>query len=452
MKNKCISKKLKEKNGSATVVLAIVFSSMAIMILSTIAIARELVVKSECSSFGAAWSRAILSEYDIYLLKDYGIMAYRGAEFDVDRTLNKYIEYSMTGKLDAMITGVKSNLSHYSLSEPENFKRAMKHSIVYSSIKKKGRRKKREYDPNKGINDTPGYKMNDDNGQLKDIGKVIRNKVVLDTMQSQGQKSGINLSDIRDIIKEDKSPEAFIEKGSAAAIETAFMKMYMSSHLAIPNNKKRYLENEWEYILNGSPNDLENLKAARRKIFLLRNAANILYLKKDSRKSALIKSVAEILTPEASALTEIVITEAWAAAESEVDITDLLDNKRVPIMKTEVTWRTDLKKALSNHLMNRLKKDVKKTFDKNLKKLDKSMKEGHGNVNLSEKGLEYEDYLIVLMLSMNEKTKLLRMMDIVQIDMKSRYYEDFLLDEYNTGVYFSIKADGRDYEFEDEYK
>ena len=53
---------------------------------------------------------------------------------------------------------------------------------------------------------------------------------------------------------------------------------------------------------------------------------------------------------------------------------------------------------------------------------------------------------------MNTNTRLLRVMDIVQIDMKYRYYRDFNLMEYYTGVRYALTADGRDYVFEDSYK
>ena len=67
-------------------------------------------------------------------------------------------------------------------------------------------------------------------------------------------------------------------------------------------------------------------------------------------------------------------------------------------------------------------------------------------------GLNYDEYLMVMILAMNENTRLLRIMDLVQINMKYRYYKDFNLMEYYTGVRYAISADGRDYVFEDSYR
>jgi hypothetical protein len=43
-------------------------------------------------------------------------------------------------------------------------------------------------------------------------------------------------------------------------------------------------------------------------------------------------------------------------------------------------------------------------------------------------------------------------MDLVQINMKYRYYRDFNLMEYYTGTRFSLEVNGKDHEFEDAYK
>ena len=67
-------------------------------------------------------------------------------------------------------------------------------------------------------------------------------------------------------------------------------------------------------------------------------------------------------------------------------------------------------------------------------------------------GLSYDEHLLIMILFMNKNTRLLRLMDIVQINMKYRYYRDFNMMEYFTGVRYAITADGRDYVFEDRYK
>lgn len=77
---------IRNKKGSSMVLLSMVFVTFAMCIASTIAISRKLVIKSECEAFGLVWTRAVLGEYDINLLRDYGIQAYWGLDCDVGAT------------------------------------------------------------------------------------------------------------------------------------------------------------------------------------------------------------------------------------------------------------------------------------------------------------------------------------------------------------------------------
>ena len=77
---------------------------------------------------------------------------------------------------------------------------------------------------------------------------------------------------------------------------------------------------------------------------------------------------------------------------------------------------------------------------------------GGSNGNVIRDGLSYDDYLMIMILTMNRDVRLLRIMDLVQINMKFRYYRDFNMMEYFTGVRFSLMANGRDHVFEDHYR
>ena len=59
---------------------------------------------------------------------------------------------------------------------------------------------------------------------------------------------------------------------------------------------------------------------------------------------------------------------------------------------------------------------------------------------------------MIMILAMDERVRLLRIMDLVQINMKYRYYRDFNMMEYYVGTRFTIDANGRSYEFEESYK
>ena len=52
---------IRNKKGSAAVMLAIVFTGFALCIAGAIGVSRRMVVNSECEMFGRLWTRAILS-------------------------------------------------------------------------------------------------------------------------------------------------------------------------------------------------------------------------------------------------------------------------------------------------------------------------------------------------------------------------------------------------------
>ena len=66
-------------------------------------------------------------------------------------------------------------------------------------------------------------------------------------------------------------------------------------------------------------------------------------------------------------------------------------------------------------------------------------------------GMGYGDYLRILFGIVPEETRTLRMMDIIQINMKYLYCGGFLLEDYYTGLDFTLRVNGRKYEFHENY-
>ena len=159
--------------------------------------------------------------------------------------------------------------------------------------------------------------------------------------------------------------------------------------------EKSYLKYQVEYILAGKENDLDNLKSIASRLLLIRETANSLYLFADEGKraqaSALAATVAAvIMLPELQILLEYSILFAWAFAESVYDVRSLFNGGKVPLLKTDATWHTDIGDLFETE-------------------------ESGGN---SENGLSYEDYLRVLLKMMNLDTKTMRMIDVVELDIR----------------------------------
>lgn len=426
---------IKAKQGSSIVMLAMVFVAFAVSICGSIMICRALVVKSECRAFGTVWTSAILSEYDRYLLDEYGLMAYWGNESEVQKRLDSYIAYSASGKLDAGFGASSAELTGYELGIPDNFRKAMRNNFLYSGTEDVIDRRKRVTK-----DDTKGDRR-------------IANRLVINTLPSSGLNTSVDVDSVAEKIKKAGNIEKLTDSVSSAGVDIQFIRKMFGNKLTSGCNDNAYFNNEWEYIISGKPDDDDNFKACRRKLFLLRNALNLAFLYKDSGKREALVAASELITPGPGAvLTQAVIAEVWAAAETEEDIKTLLDNGRVPFIKTDLSWKTDLGSIIdSKDIAGKLDDESKELLKEN-EEIIKSNVKGQGVRREITDGQTYDDYLLFMIATLNENARILRIMDLVQINMKFEHYRDFNLMEYYVGVRYNIKANGRTYEFEDKYK
>lgn len=421
--------------------MALLTISLSTAILSSILIIRTLVISSESRTFGQVWTKAILSEYDRHLFRDYHLLAFFGNNTQVAKKIAYYQSYSMAGKMTIQLKDVSAELNGYEMSDPSNFRKAMENSFGTEAIESLLKKEKRTQ-----------RKEGKTSGSKNESTREIRNPWAVRTLPSQGIESGMGVSEVVETLKEHQNSKSIQDFLKGASSEILFIRKYFNSALMVADGKKHYFRNEWEYLVKGSMNDDTNLKSCRRRIFLIRNGMNLLYLYKDPTKVELVTSVAEIITPGPLGLaTQAILMEAWAAMESEQDVKDLLDGERVSIMKTAETWKTGLESVLQDEAMNeKLDEESRKVLQE---------KEGEIQENVRERvrktvtdGLTYEDYLTILILTTKSETRTLRVMDLVQINMKYRYYRDFNLAEYYGGVSFTMNVNGKKFSFEKEYR
>lgn len=425
---------LSGRRGSSTVFLAMVFVTFAICIAGAIGISRHLTVMSECQAFGRVWTRAVLSEYDRHLLEDYGLMAYWGNDTEVSRKIDDYLEYSAAGKLGIRLGSTGADLTGYELGEPANFREAMQKGAPGSAIRT--------------IIGGSDRKQSE-----REAGRSIGNPVVLDTLPSCGIGGSVSHETLAERAQELGDEEGVRNAALSSGIETAFIWKYFSSNVTVPDDKPHYFNNEMEYVIKGSPDDEANYEACRKRLFLMRNALDLISLYRDQAKVELIVTVAEMITPgPLGAATQLLLAEVWAALEAESDLDTLYENGRVPVIKTPEQWQTDLSQVIdSGKVRKGLDEESRKLLDEKRDEID-TLSGIEGTAELLTEGLNYDDHLLIMIMCLSSNTRLLRLMDIVQINMKYRYYRDFNLMEYYTGVRFAITADGRDYVFQDAYR
>ena len=176
---------------------------------------------------------------------------------------------------------------------------------------------------------------------------------------------------------------------------------YMTLRLDAPSEDR--LNNEAEYILIGDASAARNNESVENKILALRFLLNFIKIMKDAERSAgaeaLARAAAAALSMGAGVtLYKIIIVSAWALLDSYQDLEKLLSGQSVPILT-----------------------------------LDEA---GGGKIDALQ---DYAFYLRILLLFTPVETKLMRICDVIEINMKEATGMTYRL----SGVYHKLSASAR---------
>lgn len=175
------------------------------------------------------------------------------------------------------------------------------------------------------------------------------------------------------------------------------------------------LRYQLEYLVAGGESDVDNLRTVLKRICVIREAANTLYLYSDREKCSIAELAAALvcdlaMVPELAPVLEAAILLGWAYAESIYDLKVLLAGGKVPLIKDRDTWHYGLSSALSG--------------------------KGEEQEDTGE-GLSYEDYLRVFMMCTDRDVLTARAMNMVEADIRQTPgNEAFRLD----GCYAGLEA------------
>ncbi|MDE6686925.1 MAG: hypothetical protein K2K17_06385, partial [Lachnospiraceae bacterium] len=185
---------------------------------------------------------------------------------------------------------------------------------------------------------------------------------------------------------------------------------------------------ETEYIIAGRSNDTDNLRIVAEKILLIRGGANSIYFFSNQNMRTEAKALAAslsfiLLFPEYEMLFETAIIAAWIYAESIVDVKQLFSGNRVPLIKGEGEWNLSLENALGL----------------TVETVSDMVGEENSSDDEGESGLNYEDYLRLLLYMVPIEERTGRCMDIVEMNIrKVAGYENFCLDQCVAALTFQM--------------
>lgn len=191
-------------------------------------------------------------------------------------------------------------------------------------------------------------------------------------------------------------------------------KLYFTSYLlekfsaADKPDEKKKLSYELEYVLGGKESDRENLDIVVTKLVGMRFPVNYGFLLSDSVKKAEAETMAAALAgvialPALIGIIKQAILLAWAFGESIMDVRSLLAGGKIALVKNKENWKLQL-----SSLLKLGKEDI--------------------DVQKSESGLSYREYLRMLLFLQKEEECTMRSLDVIEMNMRQKKGEFFRVD------------------------
>lgn len=166
-------------------------------------------------------------------------------------------------------------------------------------------------------------------------------------------------------------------------------------------NGEHVLDYELEYCIGGKNTDAQNLEVVVKKLLQIRESANFSTIMQDSQKQSIAMKMAVAavgftgLTPLIKAV-QVGILLAWCHIESILDLRCLFAGGKVPLIKDSSQWKSDLFQV----------QDVI------------SQRTYIGTEKETTKGMNYRDYLLILLYTTDEQQLTCRAMDVVERNIR----------------------------------
>lgn len=167
-------------------------------------------------------------------------------------------------------------------------------------------------------------------------------------------------------------------------------------------NRTDGLSYQVEYMIGGKNSDRDNLKSVVNRLIAIREAANLIHLYATPSKKAQADTMAAtlataMLIPISQPIISAALLASWAFAESILDIRELLDGGKIPLVKDEGTWQLSLE---------------------NIPSLLENMNSSHKN---DGQGFDYSWYLRFLLFTKSQTHLVKSAMDMVEYNINIKY-------------------------------
>ena len=186
-------------------------------------------------------------------------------------------------------------------------------------------------------------------------------------------------------------------------------------------NEDTVLDFEMEYLIAGKTSDKANLKSVVNKMLMIRFVVDYTYILTDVKKMGRVEAIAtplSLLTLIPEVAMKYLIAGCWSYIEAIADVRNLLHGKKLAFTKNSTNWITDI-----DNIVESIKGEVKE----------------------DENGMEYSDYLVILMAPKMNKVYY-RMLDVMQLNA-CKHDEPIDMDNAACGISFDTQINYKDEEF-----
>ena len=265
--------------------------------------------------------------------------------------------------LDSAIEGIEENVRHFQEYIEEERER-----------RRKRKKEEEDYDEDNGLqaeidnfyNDTistwqaltmPVYgeavtQINKKNKRILESIHDIGKKKLLELLLPSGKECPSTEESFSSALFSTESAANPIQVGLLGEYSLRFFHSYHkeeSAHTTPYSNAKGL---EVEYLLHGKKSDYENLSAQVTSLLAFRESMNFIHIMSDPEK---LEAVEEFVTsflaitanPVVIAVFSAFVIGIWAFAQSLLDVKELLNDERVPLMHSLESWSLSL-----NHLLD----------------------------------------------------------------------------------------------------
>jgi len=461
------------KKGSVAVFLTSILTTMIIVSIVFVQAASSICGASYADAVLELSGRSVLSEFDRRLKDEYGLFAFYGQEDTVASDIRMYASASFSktypqeywgdggwGTVDLLklkLQRTKVNMAAYSLMDVDVFEKQIEDymgfmlaekgiDFIRSMWEKSGEAPAGEGEKSptgEGDKEPVGAQGDKEPQRVQGEQKELKNKVEISSLPSQGNvRSGIGSNIVAIVEGGLPQMDDILKDGTKDFMVNEYIMSNFKYYIGDKKVRDTFFYNEVEYILFGKLKDKENLDRFKFEFRLMRVPLNFAYVWSDHKMRTTVLTLAEALGCPAAAGA---IALAWATAEAENDVRLLTNGKRVSLLKDQNTWAlVNLKSAVRT---TRIKDDDGEVVDvyATEKKTSKCIDPPKSY------GLSYSDYLRMFLFIEKRETKLMRAMDLIQLNFRKTYYGDFLIKDHYTGFSLEAVVSGKKYQYEQKY-